>query len=208
MLKQCLSLAAAAIVVGCGWGCSGGGSLVTAVCPKAGEGEVLRRTISASGGKLRQATPPDLFAKADGQSVKLSDGAWEWCGLVADVFPPRVTTADTLLVVTRGKTIQIGNPLPNDQPFDWGIGLEPVRIEPTTEPGHLLAWPSGVGGGGSAAKPEDEIHFDDGGISFRAGRVPGRYLVTVGINNAARRTNTAVMPRRTASYTLLLEVTE
>jgi hypothetical protein len=206
MLKHVVLLAGAVLVMACASGCGGGGgSSVTEFCPDLGQGYVALKTIMASGSTLRHSTPPDLFAQADGQSVKLVDGVSEWCGLVTDVFPPRVVTSDTPLVVRPGETIKIPNPLPGEHLFNSGVGLEAVRIEPTPESRHLLAWPSGPGGGGSAANAKYAFRFDDNGMTFVVDEPPGRYVVKVRVEYPRIGANS---PKRRANYTLLIEVKE
>src|SRR4029079_1048789 len=92
VLKQGLRVAFAMLAVGCAWGCSGGGSATAEICPDIGQVGVALTALKGSGGTMRLSTPPELVARSGGSSVKLVDAVSEWCGAVADVFPPRVTT--------------------------------------------------------------------------------------------------------------------
>ncbi len=205
MVKHLAPLAGGVMLAVFSWGCAGGGgSSVTEICPAVGEGNVALKTIAASNGKVRMSAPPEMVARAHGQSAQLVPGMSEWCGAVFDVFPPRVVTSDTPLVVSADETVEVANPLSGEHLFGAGVGFVAVRAEPTLEAGRLV-WPSGPGGADSLSHAEHNVRFDDDGITFVAGEGPGRYVVDVRVEYARVRADS---PKRHATYTLLIEVKE
>lgn len=122
------------------WGCGGGGP-PDQICPEPGDSSALE-TVIASHGNVRYSTPPDVSAKAHGQSVALRQGESEWCGIVSDVF--HVVTNDTPLLVAPGEEITVPNPLPQAHLYDAGIDVEAATANPTPEAGGLI-WPFGPG---------------------------------------------------------------
>lgn len=196
MLKHCVRLTGAVIVVVFAWGCRGGRDSTVEICPAPGETNALS-TVAASGGRVRLSHPPEMFAVAHGQRVALSHGESEWCGIVTDVF--QVVTGETPLVVAPGETITVPNPLPGEHLFEAGIGVQRVRDEPTPVQGSLV-WPFGPSSG-----PGYGLRYDDDGLTFTAGDTAGRYVVSVWVS-FARRADVFASSNRSAYYALLIEV--
>jgi len=200
MAKHRVRLVGAVIVVAFAWGCGRGhNSTAVEICPALGESGAALSTVTASGGRVRWSHPPEMFATAHGQSVALSHGESEWCGIVADVF--HVVTSDIPLVVAPGETITVPNPLPREHLFEAGIGVQDARGEPTPTPGRLT-WPFGPSGG-----PGHGLRYDDHGLAFTAEGTPGRYVVSLWVN-LAKRADIFSSSNRSAYYALLIEVKE